>query len=78
MQNYVNAVGNPAQVILGLDLQAQWPGFTLTCSELNAQAVWAYSHPAITGGTFLWEIGDDSNLCKALPALQGMQAAMGG
>ncbi len=78
MQNYVNAVGNPAQVILGLDLQSQWPGFTLNCAQLKAEAQWAYTHPAITGGTFLWEIGDDSHLCKALPALQGMQAAMSG
>ena len=76
LQNYVNAVGDPAHVVLGLDLQSQWPGFTLNCAQLQAEAAWAYSHPAITGGAFLWEVGDDSNLCKALPALQGMQAAM--
>ncbi len=75
LQNYVNAVGDPSHVILGLDLQSQWPGFTLSCSQLNAEAAWAYAHPSIAGGAFLWEIGDDSNLCKALPALQGMAAA---
>lgn len=77
MQNYVNAVGDSSKVVLGLDLQAQWGvASPLTCAQLASEAQWAYQHPSLAGGTFLWEIGDDSNACKALPALQGMAAAM--
>jgi len=78
LQNYVNAVGDPSRVILGLDLQPQWgtPYFTLTCAQLAEQAAWAYQHPTITSGTFLWEIGDDGNLCTAFNALNAMSNAM--
>ncbi len=77
MQNYVNAVGDSSKVVLGLDLQGQWGlSAPLTCAQLASEAQWAYQHPSLAGGTFLWEIGDDSNACKALPALQGMAAAM--
>ena len=80
LQNYVAAVGDPSKVILGVDLQSQWgtPYFTETCAQLTAEAQWAYQHPKITGGTFLWEIGDDSNLCTAYNALSGMAGAMQG
>ena len=77
MQNYVAAVGNPGQVVLGIDLQRQWAvANPETCAQLAAKAQWAYQNLNLAGGTFLCEIGDDSNTCKALPALQGMQAAM--
>jgi hypothetical protein len=77
LQNYTAAVGNPSHVILGLDLQPQWgtPYFTQTCAQLKAQAVWAYEHPTVNGGTFLWEVGDDSN-CHAITVLTDMANAM--